>query len=343
MASAIRRLTTGRLAIRRMTAVLCGMGMAILLWQCADDEDATHRVLWLGTSIPAGCPYPQRSCKNLGWRCYNRAVAASGICLNRGFLDDARDGRDLSESGAEKAARYGPLVKAGTLSTGRYKAMLKWGYDELLLPYIDGTRAQCDVVVLDHGFNDRLGGSGGVSAKVLCERFGSLDLSLERPDSAFDRSNFAGAFCFLLKKIREVNPAIQVVVCSHLENSSGGAEYDDLQGYMGHYVCLLQERLAAHFGLPFLDVCDVSGFTMALLPGSKGYLAMLNRLCNTSYKRVVYTTEQQNDADSLITRYQYYCPDGVHPHSDPTGVSVRVLTDCVTRLLRERVAGTPEN
>ena len=68
-------------------------------------EYGYHEVLWVGTSIPAGCPYPNNACRALGWDCYNVAIGASGIVVNEGLLKNDRDGKDLAETIKEKEER----------------------------------------------------------------------------------------------------------------------------------------------------------------------------------------------------------------------------------------------
>lgn len=184
--------------------------VVIILCACnsADAEYTAlqlHNVLWIGTSIPEGCHYPENSCKNLGWNCYNMSLGASGICLNEGFLNNDRDGRDLSETKEEKAKRYEQYVKDGSMTISYYSKMLNFGYDSRVIPYIDGTKAACDIVVFDHGFNDRNGSNiNNEDMKMLYDDFDNQNKSVDRLDGDFNRSNFIEAFCFLLKKNRRI-------------------------------------------------------------------------------------------------------------------------------------------
>lgn len=170
--------------------------------------------------------------------------------------------------------------------------------------------------------------------KELFESFENQDKRIDREDEDFNRSNFIEAFCFLLKKMKEVNPNIFVVICSHIENTSSSPDYDDLQSHNGYYTCLVQEKLANYFGFPYLNICDYSGFTMAVMPNSSDYLKELNATYGTDFSRIVFNTKQEQAGQDLITYFQYYCPDGVHPHTDPTGRSEKKLTDIVTQLMK---------
>lgn len=327
-------------------AVSC-LFFILLTSQCGTNEEADpivtvppHRVLWIGTSIPAGCPYPQKSCEALGWDCVNMAIGASGICINQGFLNNARDGKDLAETMEEKEMRYKPFLEQGKMTEKEYNEMLSFGFDKRVIPYIDKTLDSCDIVVIDHGYNDRNGSNtptGAKTVKDLYDTFNAQNLSLERADKDFDRSNFVEAFCFLVKKIKEANPKIKVVVCSHIENSSESPQFDDLCDRHGYYICLLQQKLAGHFGFPFLNICDYNGFTMDTMPNSEHYLDSINKEYKTDYSRIVFNTQQEKQGKGLITKFQYYCPDGVHPHTDQSKRSEQILVKNVTMLMQREV------
>lgn len=331
-------ITNKIMAARRIIYLI--LLLAALSFESTSAQVATtHNVLWIGTSIPAGCRYPEGCCSNLGWKCYNMSLGASGICVNDGFLNNARDGKDLSETKEEKAKRYEQYIGYGDMTTDYYEEMLNYGFENRLIPYIDGTKASCDIVVFDHGYNDRLGANKSVDGdmKSLYESFENQNKEIDRLDEDFDRSNFIEAFCFLLKKMREVNPNIFVVICSHIENTSGSPDFDDLQSRYGYYTCLVQEKLASYFGFPYLNICDYVGFTMDVMPNSSNYLEELNNKYGTNFSRIVFNTKQKQAGQDLITYFQYYCPDGVHPHTDPTGQSEKKLTEVVTSQMKEFV------
>ena len=295
-------------------------------------KTTTHSVLWLGTSIPEGCYYPQNACANLRYTCYNRALGSSGIILNSGVLGNGRDGKDLAESTEEKIARYQSHIgdgTSGTITQGTYNSMMNWGYDKRIIPYINGDIASCDIVVFDHGYNDR-----SESMKQLIENFDTLDLSVDKDDADFDRTNYIGAFCFLVKKIWEINPNIKIVICSYLEDRTGSPEFpSDPKGKYGYVVCELLKKIAKHFNFPYLNMCDYNGFTMEYVPNTSDYISSYNKEYGTSYSVLNYTGKTNTKGN--VTRFQYYCPDGVHPHTDKSGNAKRILTASITKLLRD--------
>ena len=82
-------------------------GLTVEIYQVSEKvltmSDGDSSILWLGTSIPEGCLYPNNACSFLGYTCYNKSLGSSGITVGVGVLENDRDGRDLSESAAEKS------------------------------------------------------------------------------------------------------------------------------------------------------------------------------------------------------------------------------------------------
>lgn len=163
-----------------------------------------HKVLWIGTSIPSGDgtltgTYPLQVRSNLGIKTlYNNSIAASGIVKFSGYLGNGRDGLDLSETVAEKEARYRSKVQDGTISEATLNYYKFASFEKCLLPYINGSVDSCDTVIIDHGYNDR---------EVLATEIGSnVELSNK------NRSSFIGAFNYIIDKIYAINPKIRIIV-----------------------------------------------------------------------------------------------------------------------------------
>lgn len=280
---------------------------------------ATHTMLWLGTSIPEGSPYPQNAAARLGWTCFNKALGSSGLVKHEGYLGNQRDGRDLAETTAEKIARYTPYIGQQFMTQEIYDRMVaQWGFEKQIIPYIDGTTANCDVIVFDHGYNDR----NATEFANAIENFDTLDMAINKADSAFDRSTFVGAFCYLVKKIWAVNPNIKICICSYLEAQTGSPKYPtDPANHVGYLTCELLKKIAQNFGFPYLPMCDYNGFSIEFVPGtSQGAYPIVN-------------LSGLSNPDNNISLFQYYCPDGVHPHTDTSGRSTERLTQSITKLL----------
>lgn len=281
---------------------------------------AKRKVLWLGTSIPEGCHYPQKACESLGWTCYNKSLGSSGIIKHDGYLGNNRDGRDLAETTNEKIARYTPFIGQLYMTQSIFDNMVaNWGFEKQLLPYIDGTIDSCDLVVFDHGYNDR----NKVAFENLIQNFENLDLTIDRDDNLFDRTNYIDAFLYLIKKIWSVNPNIQIAICSFLESQTGSPQYpNDPAGQCGYLISTLNEKIAKVFNFAFFDMCNYNGFSIEFVPGTSPI---------SGYSIVNYTGAE--NPNNHISLFQYFCPDGVHPHTDTTGKSLRRLTSTITKLM----------
>lgn len=318
-----------------------------------EDKNINRKILWLGTSIPEfygnkQLAYPNRACKILGHKCYNMSLGSSGFMLRSGVLGTDRDGKDLCESAAEKVARYSEHIGSGEAGSGtvtqeRYDAMMQWGYDKRIIPYIDGTIDSCDTIVFDHGYND-------MNFHVCCyyaENLEKQDFSISKPDSEYDRAgNPIEAFCFLVHKIWEVNPRIKIIICSYLENISGKYEKSTVNGmyvptsdsfanlnHSGIALDKLLRGIAKHFGFPYLNMCDFNGFNFEFVPNTQDFINEYNTQYGTSISNINYTGK--DNPNGLVTKFQMMCPDGVHPHSDKTGYSSDVLTSSIVHLLRD--------
>jgi len=163
-----------------------------------------HKVLWIGTSIPAGNgtltgTYPLQVKSNLEIKTlYNNSISASGIVKFSGYLGNGRDGLDLSETVAEKEARYRSKVQDGTISEATLNRYKSASFEKCLLPYINGSVDSCDTVIIDHGYNDR---------DVLATEIDSNVVLSNK-----DRSSFIGAFNYIIDKIYAINPKIRIIV-----------------------------------------------------------------------------------------------------------------------------------
>lgn len=204
-------------------------------------------VLWLGTSIPDGCPYPENAAKELGFTCYNNSVGSSGIVVNKGYLGNDRDCKDLCETTAEKRARYANYIGSDYVTEERIDS---YSFDVLLLPYINGAKANCNMVVIDHGFNDR----HEISRQV---KLGRDNINWE----SNDRTTFTGAFRFLLEKIYAVNRNIQVVIAGYFtkEHTAEGVLTED--------VCTMQMWISEYYNIPILPVWDILTVSDDIIPG----------------------------------------------------------------------------
>ena len=138
--------------------------------------DSRASLLWLGTSIPAGEPdnnYPTMVADALGFNLYNMAQSAS--CLHwdptpptwttSAEVEANRTaGRCLTATRQEIRDKFYTVLdnirrKERLSTTWRDNLIAEFqeaSYETRVIPYLDGTMASCDVVVIDHGFNDMM-------------------------------------------------------------------------------------------------------------------------------------------------------------------------------------------
>lgn len=272
----------------------------------------TRNILWLGTSIPAGAQYPAKSCENNGYTCINKAVGGSQLAFSNTHPQSVTEssGRCLTATVAELEALYRQDVTNGVIPESWLTGWKNGSYENSVIPYIDGTNpSQVSMIVLDHGFNDR------VNIHNLLQNEGAIGWTSK------DRSNFVGAWNYLLEKITAINPFIKIVIGGYFQN-----EYAE---YYSADVCRMQELVATRWELPLLAAWKESGFSAQYVPGSSNYIAQYNATYGTNY------TKLAPNAAGEIMFLQLFCPDKVHPHSDLTGNANIRLNGIYTKMLNK--------
>lgn len=326
--------------------------------KCAG-PDAKSNVLWIGTSIPAGDitfsnngttqsitsnlgsnNYPKMIADELGFNLYNNSRGASFVCFYPSsedgtsnwagkdwteYQNEVHKGYSLSASMAQVEAKFGPNgLNIPEWLLNNFKS---YSYESLIIPYIDGTLASCDTVILDHGYNDRhqilsetswhisegeemVIGSGRDWLLKLQDPF-EKTLTAESffqgcwwsDENAEDTKKYYWkAMIFLCKKIWAVNPRIKIIIGNYFATKSNifGGEYGNDR--LGEFICLANSGLANWLRCQCVDVHKYTGI----------------------YNR---NLAAGND-------YQLFCPDNVHPHSDSTGRSNKIIAGIYINALR---------
>lgn len=312
--------------------------------------DARANVLWIGTSIPAGDiqfgnngttqsvtsdlgsnNYPKMVADALGFNLYNNARGASFVCFYPSsedgtanwagkdwteYQNEVHKGYSLAASMAQVEEKFGPNgLNIPEWLLNNFKS---YSYESLIIPYIDGTLASCDTVIIDHGYNDRQQilsetswhVSEGEEMVIGSGRDWLLTLQEPLEKTLTTESFFQGcwwsdenaedtkkyywkAMIFLCKKIWAVNPRIKIIIGNYFAIKSNifGGEYGNDR--LGEFICLANSALANWLHCQCVDVYKYTGI----------------------YNR---NLAAGND-------YQIFCPDNVHPHSDSTGRSNRII------------------
>lgn len=284
------------------------------LQQCIEriiGPSSEKSILWLGTSIPEGSDYPEVSCQKLGYNCINNSRGSSYIVSSPAagvapFADSA--GFSLSETVAEKEAKWRPFVTAGDITESQLNNWKLYSYENLILPYLDSIEG----IVIDHGYNDRYNLPAIVAAGEE-----SIDWN------STDRTTFLGALRYLINEILRRKPFMKIIIGGYFQNSF------DLSGYNGSSVCKILEWAARHYNTPLLDAWNYSGIGNLHVLDTQDYISNFNAIYGTSY------TKFHPDGAGNIMTFQLFCPDAVHPHSDLTGAANKRLNAIFTKLLRD--------
>lgn len=332
--------------------------------------DARAKVLWVGTSIPSSVEYwgadnnyPRMVADVLGFELYNMSRPSS--CLSKivdpGWTTSAQYdaeptvGRSLSMTKAEIDSTFrntlNTIRRNEGLATSWVENLLNdWkshSYEELIMPYIDGTIAECDTVVIDHGFNDRfnilnfcrnfnnpskdnlsyypadqVGGDTDYAYPVKNGNQGWYWLQHFGDTQYYDaheygralwngvettpdfKNNYFGAMMFVVRKIWSVNPRIRIIIGNYFSQDYG---LDEFSIYCTKYILEANIQLAKFCGLNCVNVYN--------------YTALRNR--------PITLADGTQTTDMLI-----FCPDGVHPGSDLTGQSNKIIAGAYINAIR---------
>jgi hypothetical protein len=252
------------------------------------------RVLWLGTSIPAGGAYPESSCEALGAVCINKAIGASFIRFGERspstpITTDAHRMTGLSQTKAEKTA-----VWQGWCTAEQLEYALTTSYEEIVLPYLSGDN-MVDLIGIDHGFNDR------------------NQLGTEADAEAMNRDTFWGATSYVIQQVRKANFRMRIAIATHYDNTM--AVFNAAQ------VVAAQEAIGSKLGVHVLQSYKLAGLSSQWVEGTAGL-------------HPAYPRYGANPATGDLTLCQCWMPDGFHVGSDPTGQAQAMLSEVYVQLLK---------
>lgn len=293
----------------------------------------TNKVLWLGTSIPEGCEYPEKSCEANGYECINNALGQSRLRFTGAPTSvGVGSGRELTAKVDELKAIYQSHVGV-EISQSEFNNWLDKSYERSVLPYIkgesltisDGTtnaingvinpnKIKVSAVVIDHGYNDYS------NVNAIMENQSSIDWE------STDRSNFVGAFNYLINEIQKINPFVKIVVGGYFDYT-----FKSSNKPLGKNLCELQSLIANHYNFELLNVWEYTQISWdRFVEGTASYMTDFNSKYGTSYVVPSYGMDENGN----IRSHYLYCPDGVHPHSDKSGNANKRLNAVYTKLLK---------
>ena len=332
--------------------------------------DMRASVLWLGTSIPAGDisidpqqnnTYPKMVADALGFDLYNMAKAGSFVAwypqapswtTSAPVAAEFATAYSLSATRQEIYDKYYSVLETirqneGLSTTWRddyLNDFMDSSFETRILPYIDGTIAKCDGVVIDHGFNDRsnifnvcnqhvtadkdsisvwgpgsgaegveypvIGGNAGwwwlthladnryYDGEVYMNTVYAVANGLAGNDTGGMRGEYFGAMAYIIAKIQQVDPRIRIVIGNYFSQDYGSALGDGMNSFQTKYILQANQSIADYYGFPCVNVYKHTG--------------LRNR------------TIRKPDGTTISDMY-WFCPDGVHPSSDLTGLSNTIV------------------
>lgn len=252
------------------------------------------RVLWLGTSIPAGGQYPQRSCSAVGATCINKAIGASFIRFGEHnpttpITTDTHRLTGLSQTKAEKTEVWADWCTPEQLA---YALTTSW--EEMIVPYMSGAN-KVDLIVIDHGFNDR-------------NELGTADDIL-----AYNRDTFLGAMAYVIKQIRTIDFRMRIAIATHYDST--------MQVFNAANIVAAQELIGKTFGVHVMQSYLLTGLSNEWIPGTSGLYP-------------TYPRYEADPNTGDLTLIQCWMPDGVHMHSDTTGQAQTMFSEVYTQFLK---------
>ena len=311
---------------------------------------ADQKILWIGTSIPCGNgdnSYPRMIAKATGCEIVNNAVGGSfvsypiygtgpgaGIEQTWNKVKDAEDGLPytmcLSSTYADVDARYRSILERiakNSYSTvaeqtaaveGTLDLFKSFSYESLIIPYINGEKDNCTTIVIDHGFNDRL----NITWECLGypEPDGSLPSGLTwmevlRTGNAtyqdvfnMGKQSYIQGLSFVIEECKKVNPNINIIIGNYFA-TTGPYFGRDFAAIGGDKCCELMlkanEAVAYKYGLETVNVYKFTGLD---IPGNYTY-------------------------------FMNYCPDEIHPASDPSGYLNNIISSVYINEFRRIFSG----
>lgn len=263
------------------------------------------KIVWLGTSIPAGSgtnSYPYMLAQRLGANIVNQSVGSSPI---RGGLDafvttdDPYGWTGSSYTRVTRALSHSVDIKQSFIDNydSKWKALVTGGPASLsdtdkanILSYSYANRLSgnldSDLFVIDHGINDYL---------WIQERGGDVASLLTPAVDTRNINTFYGGVNTVIDYILSQNPRARILVIGFYENE------------LRPQVSQMQLKSAQLWEYQIVKLWEKTGWSQQLLTGTDG-------------------------AGKTIT--QYWMPDNLHPHKDSTGQANTLLANILEMEIR---------
>lgn len=327
------------------------------------------KILWVGTSIPAGNGsnnYPQMVANSTGLEIVNNSVGGSVLLKAEPAWIESLDASKwnylyaggLSQTIAEARESYGDKLKTlfGNIEGSAQLSIIEsLSYESLIIPYIDGTIDNCQTIIIDHGFNDRI--KMFVEANVFLgwdtdptTQYGevyfdalinnkTLELGgilanydhykahinifwSDANNPLSEEYSYLIAMESLINACRRVNPNINIIIGNYFTDDNKWINYYDglVEGFgenrnFARTICNYNRAAAVINKTEIVDVCE--------------YLEITNDMLWSG----AFETKADGSVGAVID-YSKFCPDGIHPSSDGSGKSCRAIADVYLQELK---------
>ena len=255
------------------------------------------KIVWFGTSIPEGSvngkSYPKIIEERFGATIYNESLGASPMSNHS---NNAGNYLALSLTYAEKQQQSW----WNNLTDSQKTSARNSSYDYKVTKYLsNGSVGPCDLYVFDHGYND--------FDDNHIEKF------LQEPQNPNDKTYPLGAVNFLINSILNDNPRARIVWIGHYENKLDDITYHQSRG---KYVAQLQEYISDKYGIPLCRTWEKTGWSNPHKITTTGYWN------NNIWVPNGGTSRQDYVKDCMFS-------DGIHPHFDGSGYSIKLLANII--------------
>lgn len=355
---------TGRPLADRITDIENNIGL----------PDARAKVLWLGTSIPKGDgasnSYPMMVGKALGVKVYNMAQGGSHLV----FDQTAPSWTTYSELSSQYTKHYSltatiqeyedkmrpvlqNLSNNNQLGGGTVDAWMRLftanSFEKCVIPYIDGTIDNCDVVIIDHGFNDK----NHIFNLVRSHKDDTKDNGDKWPDDApynagqyypFNNANAGFGWLQTISDNRYLNSwGVYTATWNELNYVKEGkawykSDYFKAYMYLVQQIWKINPKIkiivgnfyALDFGNPWGEG-DSSYITKYVIEANKQIAKFMGFQCVNVYEHTGLANRKIILSDgSSTTDMKLFAPDGIHPSSDTTGESNKRIAEIYVNALR---------
>ena len=243
----------------------------------------------------------------VAWQNVFRAMGAN-LSEKQDLIDNyATKWKDLLGGNSDGSEGDGSgSVKPSTLSEANIAEIKGCSYENLLIPYLDGTYPMPDLFVFEHGRNDVNSWYGGSDSDFV----GTVS-----NENSLNRSKYGDVMYFYIQKIFEANPQAKVLIMSYYEHDSA----------KGAAIVPAQKQLAEYHGVYFCDVSNAVAWSQ-------------RKVTTTGYWGSDHIWHNSGGTQQTITRRQQALYDNLHPHSDYSGKASMRVAEIVAKYIDSYVS-----